>query len=64
MKNKEKKKEGTENKPFIPKSPGSKTPEEVKDKNDPNPLSDPNYSYFPGVAYPTGARENEAGEDK
>lgn len=42
----------TGNKPFIPKPPDSKE-EEKQDPNVPSPESDPNYSYYPNMAFPT-----------
>jgi hypothetical protein len=46
------------NKPLIPKAPDA-TYKEPQDPNDPNPNSDPNYSYFPNGAYPLGPQNED-----
>ncbi len=50
----------TGKKPFVPKAPPT---EENQKQEGPNPDSDPNYSYYPNVAYPTGMREEEEQTD-
>jgi hypothetical protein len=61
MKNKNSNKKNEHNTPFIPKPPDSKEDTE-QDKNDTSPNSDPNYGYFPSVAYPIIGLENEEEE--
>ena len=49
--------EKDKNKPLIPKTPGDEANQ--KKAEGPNPNSDPNYQYFPNVAYPTNSQEDE-----
>ncbi|MFN6946935.1 MAG: hypothetical protein ACK4ND_18470 [Cytophagaceae bacterium] len=56
-----KKEDGQKQKPHIPHFPEEEK-KEGQDENDPNPNSNENYSYYPGVAYPEGLDENDSRE--
>jgi hypothetical protein len=46
------------NQPYIPNYP-NKPEKQKQEETDPNPNSDPNYSFYPGIAYPQKDTEKD-----